>query len=346
MRYFALVVFALVACGPPTQLRIDVELAANVPPPSDLKVRIDTASGLLRATTLDASKLPGTLVVRVADARQCFSLWFDGGEPAVAGGVQLMTEPYESTYGRVHLRAAAEAGAPPVCLPDPLTDLGTGTDRPPQGDLAGQPDPDLAEPDALESPDFGTGGEGYKITRPTLTFVNACNLSGTKDLEWENDSTTPLQPLPFPFLFFGSSVSSFWVSTNGVLGFDNQPYSKADFTCPLPAAINSRPSVLAYAADLRTTEDGVCIAVTGTAPSRRLVATWSNASRQAGDNTETFSVVLHETTNVIELLYKEMDDTGANAVIGLIDATGTKAAQLACKQANAARSGTAVRFTP
>ncbi len=206
-------------------------------------------------------------------------------------------------------------------------------------------------PDAPFYPDAG-----YTMTQPpSPTFVDACALSGSVTvLASHTDSDTGKLTLPFVFDFYGVPQTEYWANTKGVVGFDGTPTHIGTFACPLPQTlVNPHPAVYAFADDLETRTTGMCIAVTGTKPDRQLVITWENAALVSNTASHlTFSVVLTETNNTIDVLYGSMtgptEAQGTLAVIGLEDQSGTLSTQFACQSMKAVIPSTpfAIRFTP
>jgi len=222
--------------------------------------------------------------------------------------------------------------APPDAAP-PLADASRPDTAPP---------PDAAPPDPVGF---------YKKSSPALPFVSACDLPGmTRYVRNADDEVSPQVAVPagFAFSFSGQPVQSYWVSDNAVLGFGT-PASQSRFHC-LPAPGNPRPAIFAFSDDLTTRSGGVCVGVQGNAPNRQLVATWDNATLYQLNTQLTFSVILNETTNVVDIVYQTMsgdpDATGTLAVVGLQNADGTQATMQGCRMPGIVQSGGALRFTP
>jgi hypothetical protein len=101
-----------------------------------------------------------------------------------------------------------------------------------------------------------------------------------------------------------------------------------------------------------TSATGVCTITTGAAPSRTFVVTWQNATLFGMTGTSlTFSLMLHEGTNVIDVVYNTL--TGSNThggitTIGVQNETGGVATQFEYDTANTlpATLPTTIRFTP
>jgi hypothetical protein len=211
-------------------------------------------------------------------------------------------------------------------------------------------------PDVPDAPPPFYPDAGYTMTEPASPiFVDACSVSGSVTvLASHTDSDTGKLPLPFAFDFYGVPQAEYWANTKGVVGFDGVATHIGSFTCPLPNTfVDPYPAVYAFADDLETRTTGMCLAVAGTKPNRRLVITWENAALVSDTASHlTFSVVLTETTHTIDLLYETMtgptEAQGTLAVIGLEDQSGTLYTQFTCQSMKPVITSTpfAIRFTP
>jgi hypothetical protein len=130
------------------------------------------------------------------------------------------------------------------------------------------------------------------------------------------------------------------------------PSNVPTIACPLPNAIaDPFPAIYAFGDDLFTRATGVCIAIQGIQPKRQFVMTWEDAYLKSDGSTHlTFSLVLAETANTIDLLYGTMmsgaEAMGSKAAIGIEDSSGTRSAQFSCDMASIPSTPFGVRFTP
>lgn len=198
----------------------------------------------------------------------------------------------------------------------------------------------------------------YVESTSPQAFVDACGLGGhTTDLGGavDDDIITPNRALPFAFSFYGAAVTTYWFSTNGVFGFgSNATASPASLSC-LPNGSDLPPAIYPFAADMVTTT-GICTAVTGAAPNRKFVVTWSNANMYSGTiggpdpaTSISISMFLSETSGIIDFTYSNVSGTdtdGANAVVGLEDATATSSRQHSCDVAASITAATKLRYVP
>jgi hypothetical protein len=130
----------------------------------------------------------------------------------------------------------------------------------------------------------------------------------------ENEAVTSSLVLPFPFTFFGTLQSSYWVTSNGALGFGPLRSVVTGARCPLPDTFYSAPLIFGFNDDLQSRSGasyGICIAARGAAPNRALVATWREAKFfETGAGRVTFSLTLHETTNEIDVVFQTLEGPG------------------------------------
>jgi hypothetical protein len=299
----------------------------------------------------------------------------DDAHPASDGGVQASDDASDAAFD-VASRDAPAADAPiaeVVTADAPMTDApttdGPGTDASEAGDV--QPSCPgvnlMSDPAHCGSCDHACGAGapcssgrciGYTVSPSSQPFVDACSLPGSATVLVNVDNTnTPLTSLPFAFLFFGISQTQYWVNSNGVMGVGGTPSSALQQSCPLPMASNDHSAIYAFADDLITRGGGVCIATQGAAPNRQMVVTWEdagfpNGGRRGGVSNGhlTFSVVLTETANTIDLVFQTMSGTmeaqGNQAAIGIEDSTGALAPQFSCNAASINATPMGVSFKP
>jgi len=206
--------------------------------------------------------------------------------------------------------------------------------------------------DAMDPSCMTAGPDGgYTSGTSPQVFVDACSQAGSTRHTFgdADDDVTPVLALPFAFDFYGVPVTQYWVTTNGYLGFGGSTNLTTNGNC-LPSPFAPRPGIYADLDDLIST-NGLCTAVTGTAPNRKLVITWPNMSHfNYGGVSFTFSVLLSETTKTIDLVYSTMTGTaqarGIDAVVGMQNGDGSRFNELACFQSGYLMTGLAIRFTP
>ncbi len=208
--------------------------------------------------------------------------------------------------------------------------------------------------------------EQYTESRILPVFVDACTIGthvtlvpGPLSTDARDDGhASAAIPLPFPFLVYGSPVTSIWPSTNGYAVFgDTAPTDATGTLDTIPTGAEAEPAVFAFWEDLilrAAPSSDVCWSVSGSAPHRRFVVEWKDAydfaATQQLDVHLTFELALIESTNAIDFVYQTLssaagDETyvnGTSALIGLQSAGGGVSLQ----HAGTVTTTRALHFTP
>ena len=185
------------------------------------------------------------------------------------------------------------------------------------------------------------GEERYALNAASLIFPrDACvdgNIGAVLGAGMDEvEALVPLDPLPFPFFFYGKPVKDIWVGDNGYVAFNASEPEALIEDVGDPRSIGElgfpTAGVLAFWDNLVSNTDGVCYSVTGSAPRRFMWFTWKNTCFAGGagcggaqQGNLTFSVGLEETSNAVIIAFQNMtaaapnDDRarGQSAVIGL-----------------------------
>jgi hypothetical protein len=232
--------------------------------------------------------------------------------------------------------------------------------------------------------DVGTEGDGgaraisgYALTSGTdaSRWVDACAAASHWSASWTGptgDDLTddgewwvpaPYLPADFAFAFYDEApITGVHVAVDGALAFRGSIGTYATAArCPLSASARATVSgAYPFWDDLQAFPSGpmnhsaLCAAVLGDAPARRFVVTWSDVGlfNAPDQNTHlTFSVVLTETANTVEFVYKTLTinvpghEGGANAAVGLLGSAAVQSVQYSCKQGTLG-DGAWVLFTP
>lgn len=190
----------------------------------------------------------------------------------------------------------------------------------------------------------------YSLGASPLMFVNACAQLGASTFMRGIDDQAVAFMLPFAFRFYGVPMSVGWVSSNGVLGFGPQTDVSPDYfnQCAFSQGVISN-AVFAFWDDLLTRSTGVCTVTVGTAPNRQFIATWSDAAllELADTSHVTFSIVLNEGSDAIDVLYSSM--TGGGPALGTSASVGlssSSAYALECCNQACVTSNSSKRYTP
>lgn len=183
-----------------------------------------------------------------------------------------------------------------------------------------------------------------------LSWTDACTTPGASLwLTLSDDGVVPVN-IPFTFQFYGIPYGMVNVSANGLLSFSSSSVTWNNTILPTANVPNS---VFAFWDDL-IQRTGVCTVTTGTAPNRRFITQWNNATFFGSlDLTAnlTFEAVLSEQTQTIDLLYQTMTgeglrSSGSSATIGIQEGAGAGFDLVAFNTPRAIRSGDAFRWTP
>ena len=156
----------------------------------------------------------------------------------------------------------------------------------------------------------------------------------------------------FSFSFFGKSYSQFYVNSNGQILFGNGSLSGADVAIPSEEEPNN--FIAPFWDDLVVDSYGKILYTTiGASPNRKLIVQFKNMGFYPSPPTlGTFSVILYETSNVIQMQYRLIvlsysgKAHGGEATIGLENETGTAGVQYAYHDDLAVDSEQAISFTP
>lgn len=308
MLVLALALAGCRAATPPTEVVVTVDSAFAVPCVIDtLHVEIDGTSPTSEDIPLSAGDLPGSLTLVPAGAPQMVTVTVTG----MRAGEAFATASQAVDFAKeeeLELRFVLDRS----CVPGPCPAIGVGGY------------------DGLPAPidHFGCGSAGYQVAPSLLVMRDACAMqtsAGGSVLAGANEAEATIGAMPFPFTAYGATVTNLWVGDNGYLAFsDTAPHALvADVGPARSLGVPSFPvsGVLAFWDDLHTGPQGICWAVSGTAPDRILWVTWEESCFASGatpcgsvaQGLLTFGVALQETTNQIYLGYLDMTAGGANA---------------------------------
>jgi hypothetical protein len=184
----------------------------------------------------------------------------------------------------------------------------------------------------------------------SASFIDAC-AAGQHFVHLPSNQFDPRAAIvaPFAFRFWGSDVQKLWPNINGWLSFVPlaDPHTVGSGYLP---SDEMGPAAAPFWDALQGSD--ICYATVGAAPNRQLVVEWSDAGRvgRLGVSLD-FEVVLHETTNVVDLVYGALSPTtGSDApwADGQRAAIGLQSGQngVAIVHAGAAPAGGALRYTP
>ena len=158
----------------------------------------------------------------------------------------------------------------------------------------------------------------------------------------------------FNFTYFGISYSQFYVSSNGLVLFTYDALNPSGTAIAIPDAAAPNNFIAAFWDDLVVDGTGKILYTTiGAAPNRKLIIQFSNMGFYSFPAyMGTFAVILHETSNIIQVQYRLIVDNtstrahGGSATIGLENSDGTAGVQYAFHNPAAVISGKALSYTP
>ncbi len=185
---------------------------------------------------------------------------------------------------------------------------------------------------ALQASTSGPDAAGYTATDAvTYSFIDISG-TGTGTLAGADDDSAQVS-LGFPFQFYGHTVSSVCLSSNGLLSFGacgGVDFANQDLTAVQTP--NNLPAIAAMWTDLTFAAPGsgaVQYQTLGEAGSRRFIAQWTNAYVVRSRTPVTFQAILEEGTNQVRLQYRSIGGAGAPtaaqggaATIGIRDTNG------------------------
>ncbi|NUT34679.1 MAG: PKD domain-containing protein [Hamadaea sp.] len=188
---------------------------------------------------------------------------------------------------------------------------------------------------------------GYTCAEGTATW----SAAATK-LTLEGDDAFQAVTLPFGMPFYGSTSTTAWVDTNGVLTFTN-PGTSAWNQGAIPstggtAAPNN--ALYPFWDDLIVDgSSGIYTSSSGLAPNRQFTVEWRNVRFYEDSSSRvSFKIVLHENGTVV---YGYTDigtssvEKGSSATIGIENSAGTVALQYSLNTAKLVNNRT-ITFTP
>ena len=218
-------------------------------------------------------------------------------------------------------------------------------------------------PDIRETNDYIVSSMPYlPFAWVTPGGIDVTTILGTTtifDDRWSN-------PVNFPFCFWGNTFPSLIIGTNSAITFDvtragtGSGYSISNTTGSIPNTAYAPNMIFGPYHDIdidyadASTNSKIEYRIEGTAPNRRLIASYSNIPYFSCTTTmfATHQMVLYESTGIIEVYIKDKPVcSGWNSGLAILGIQGTGSQALAAPGYNATVWGnsnmdTAFRFTP
>lgn len=178
----------------------------------------------------------------------------------------------------------------------------------------------------------GIGGS----TEITYTFTSAANYTVSQipyepnlkidptELALGDDVTANGINIGFNFTFFGNTYSSLFISSNGLVGFSAPSNSYTPQNFPNTTYPNN---IIAFCwTDLNPGAGGsVSYETTGVAPNRAFIVYFEDVLHYGGDDKVSGQIVLHETSNAIDIIAIDIQSDGGNMTQGIENIDGTAA---------------------
>ena len=172
----------------------------------------------------------------------------------------------------------------------------------------------------------------YTFSQSTATYTEVGSGATALPLVKADTYISPAQTIGFTFVYDGVSYTGFTMSSNGFISFNTTGTSSLTTNNFSDANAASRPIIAPLWDDLDGATPTTAYAgyeVTGTAPNRVLTVEWRNWewNWNSAAAVISFQVKLHETSNVIDFIYRQEAGTinAGSASIGIGSATGSGA---------------------
>jgi hypothetical protein len=146
---------------------------------------------------------------------------------------------------------------------------------------------------------------GYSFTTATGTYVPLSGATSSSLAAAEDDAVSTAITIGFNFVFESTTYTQLKVSSNGAVIFGSAGTSTATNNLATATA-TQRPGVAPLWDDLLCS-NGVTYQVSGIAPNRVFTMEWLNMrwNYTAAGPVMSFQVMLYETTNIIEFIYRQ-----------------------------------------
>lgn len=160
-------------------------------------------------------------------------------------------------------------------------------------------------------------------------------------------------PIGFTFTFFEKPYSEFYVSANGLVLFtDPDGFYNTEVTIPTASTPNNY--IAPFWDNLSILDGGnIMYKTIGASPNRKSIIQFKNMGFDPTPTPlGTFSVILYETSNKIQIQYRLIVDNysplshGGSATIGIENESGTDGVLFAFHEGDAVNSEDAISFTP
>lgn len=178
---------------------------------------------------------------------------------------------------------------------------------------------------------------GYTWTVGTMDFIDISTSGTLLDFYGDDAISAPLT-IGFNFPFFENTYTSFYINTNGLLMFGNNPTESAVNNTPIPTELRPNNVIAPFWDDLLIAGDPsvvnppnngqVYVKQTGIAPDMQFIVEFKDVTR-LGDTGHpmTFEVILNQNGN-ISFVYDTMTGDLNLSTIGIEDSDGADGVEL------------------
>lgn len=172
-------------------------------------------------------------------------------------------------------------------------------------------------------------GQTTGTTDPYVVTTAGTSVLGVSSV----DVLSAWQTLPFPFTFFGQTVTGYKVSDNGYITFDQTATTSYSANTAVPDAGGPNNAIYAFWDDMNViagsgTADNVVKFTYGTAPKRVHVIQWYSVTPASGTGFVYAAIRLYECGD-FDVVLNYGNASGMTGTIGCENATGTLGAQTA-----------------
>lgn len=341
-RLGPLLLLSLLSCGSPTQIVLSIDTTLGAPCQIDrVEVVAMGSQETMVASEILVGRLPLTVALTQDGGPRDFQLevrGFRGDSLRYVAAADLRFESNSLLGLHVVLDEDCTVGSPCTYGRGQLTDFMMEPDPVERTDCAGRVVVNRYE---LRQDSFE---EHHNACTDAVSFVGRV-LEGEENrlvtLFGDGDSRAG-ELSDFDFRFYGELVRRIEISSEGFIQFgDDRANLRGVESRGLDTANVPRPGIAAFWDDLRA-RDGVCFAMTGARPNRRLWITWANTclgtSCRPVDDLN-FSIALDEGTDEILITYGEMVASSPDRANGLSAVAGLSNAPAMCGAAECGADG-------
>ncbi len=159
--------------------------------------------------------------------------------------------------------------------------------------------------ESVQAATGGPDGFGYQWEDFDTYSFEDLNTGATTVTLGDNELSGAVS-IGFSFRFYGSLYSELYIDSNGIVRFIGPPYVPGDPNTSIPTVGDPNLSIYAWWADLDPSLGGtIKYKTTGTVPNRIFVVEFNAVPHFGGLDPVSFQIKLFETTNIVEVHYRE-----------------------------------------